>query len=350
MDTVKTPYIKYHGSVLLQDVTVLAIPETITVEGYTLHRKKEFHITLTNREKLAASIDPSRVAEIAKELEEEFKAYHAAHPVVEYELENTFYFVQSDSRKSVIAMAKVPALKGFFTRVRQKYGVNVPEQPTHVTLYTLLPDTVGIGLRSLQELHQLSTKIQLDLRVTPNILPRAKFGNPILRQKARLLTPQEICSEHMQNLIADIRYTLLKKPYGVGMAAPQVGESLAFSVIGIKPTPTRPNREKFDMIICNPEIIEIFGRRTSMWEGCISCGTGTDTLYAKVPRYKKIKLRWLDEHAQSHEEILEGLPAHVAQHEVDHLQGILFVDRVKDTTSYMMADEFKKRVAKPNKK
>lgn len=183
----------------------------------------------------------------------------------------------------------------------------------------------------------------------PKLLRRIKFGNPILRQKAAKLTKEEILSPDIQELIANMRHTVAYKPYGVGLAAQQVGVDAALSLIAIKSTPTRPNREVFEMVIINPKIVETFGRRISLWEGCISCGQGNDTLYAKVPRYKKVKLRWLDENAKEHEEILEGLPAHVAQHEVDHTNGVLFVDRVKDTTTYMMADEYKKRVVKTKK-
>ncbi|MBL8159264.1 peptide deformylase [Candidatus Saccharibacteria bacterium] len=178
------------------------------------------------------------------------------------------------------------------------------------------------------------------------ILPAARLGNPVLRKVARRLTPTEIRSHTIQTLIRDMRYTLVKERYGVGIAAPQVGRSVALSVIGIKPTPTRPDREPFDAVIINPEIIETYGRRKQSWEGCISCGTGDDTLYGLVPRYTKLKLRWLDEHAVPHEEVVDGFVAHVVQHETDHLNGVLFVDLVKDTTSYMMADEYRKRIAR----
>lgn len=79
-----------------------------------------------------------------------------------------------------------------------------------------------------------------------------------------------------------------------------------------------------------------------MWEGCISSGEGDSTLYAKVPRFKSIRLRWLDEYAEQHDEVLEGFVAHVAQHETDHLNGVLFVDQVTDTKTYMIAEEYKK--------
>ena len=177
------------------------------------------------------------------------------------------------------------------------------------------------------------------------ILKVTRFGNPTLRSICAPVTKEAILSDGVQTLISDIRYTLKERPYGVGMAAPQVGRNIALSVIGIKPTPTRPDLTPFNSVIINPSIVEPYGRRSRMWEGCISCGTGKDILYAQVPRYKKVKLAWTDEYAIDHEEIIEGFVAHVAQHEVDHLSGILFVDRVKDPSTYMMADEFNKRVS-----
>ena len=174
------------------------------------------------------------------------------------------------------------------------------------------------------------------------LLTATRFGNPILREEMRRLNPEEILSEETQNLIENMYYTLREKKYGVGIAAPQVGARIALSVVGIKPTPTRPNLEPFNTVLINPVVAETFGDAEEMWEGCISSGEGDNTLYAKVPRFKKIRLQWLDELAKSHDEILEGFVAHVAQHETDHLNGLLFVDRVEDTKSYMLADEYKK--------
>ncbi len=182
----------------------------------------------------------------------------------------------------------------------------------------------------------------------PKILKATRFGNPILRFKTKRLTLKQVRSKETKDLIKNMRYTLLKKEYGVGIAAPQVGFDIALSVIGIKPTPNRPNLEPFETVIINPEIIETYGNKQRLWEGCISCGMGNNTLFAQVPRYKKIKLRWLDERAVKREEILEGFVAHVAQHETDHLNGVLFVDLVKDPSTFMMADEYRKRIV--NKK
>ncbi len=172
-----------------------------------------------------------------------------------------------------------------------------------------------------------------------------RFGNPILRQVARRLSADEMVSARIQQLIADMRFTCEKEKAGVGLAAPQVGEGIALSVIAIKPTPNRPDRDRFDSVIINPTCVGI-GRRTGMWEGCISCGRRNDTLFGKAMRYRKIHATWYDEHGAFHDEVIAGFPAHVFQHETDHLNGILFVDKVNDSKTFMMADEYRKRIAK----
>jgi peptide deformylase len=163
-----------------------------------------------------------------------------------------------------------------------------------------------------------------------------QFGNPILRQVARRLDVDEIAAPETQKLIADMRdYLNSSKKYGVGLAAPQVGQDIALSVIEIK---------QASLAIINPEIVETYGRRAPMWEGCISFGTSRVNFpYAQTVRYKKIRLKYFDERGVLHAKDFEGLLAHVIQHEVDHLNGVLFVDRVKDTSTYMMKTEFVKR-------
>ena len=180
----------------------------------------------------------------------------------------------------------------------------------------------------------------------PEILDITRFGNPVLRESAKRLTPDEILSQQTQDLIKNMRHTLVEKKYGVGIAAPQVGESVALSVVGIKPTPNRPELEPFDTVLINPEIVETFGDPVDAWEACVSCGTDDDILFALVARFEKVRIQWLDEHAKSREEVIGGFAAHVMQHETDHLNGILFVDHVTDPTSFMMADEYRKRILK----
>jgi peptide deformylase len=158
------------------------------------------------------------------------------------------------------------------------------------------------------------------------------------------LTRTEIVSDKIRNLVANMRHTIEEESYGVGMSAPQVGESLAISIIAIKPTPNRPELKRFDKTLFNAEIIETYGRRVGMWEGCASVGSGDDILYAKVPRYKKVRVAYLDETGQRRIEVLDGFVAHVAQHEIDHLSGVMLVDRVRDKSTFMMGDEYKKRI------
>jgi peptide deformylase len=181
------------------------------------------------------------------------------------------------------------------------------------------------------------------------ILRRTQFGNPILRQKARQLSVHDILSGEIQDLIKNMRHTLLNRNYGIGIAAPQVGKSVALSVIELRSTRTRPNLPKskwISTIIINPEIIKTYGKAVEQWEGCLSF----DNAFAKVPRNKKICVRYLDEKAQQHEENLEGLLAHVFQHETDHLDGLLFVDKVKDTSTYMTEPEYLKMRKKEDNK
>lgn len=177
------------------------------------------------------------------------------------------------------------------------------------------------------------------------ILRRRQFGDPILRAKARQLSKPKILSTKTKTLIANMRYTLAKKKYGVGLAAPQVGQSLALAIIEIKPTRTRPKlpKEKWaSLVLINPKIVKTFGRRQPLYEGCISFAE----VFAKVPRYKKIRVSYLDEKAGSHQKNFEDILAHVIQHEIDHLDGKLFVDRVKDKTSFITQAEYIKRIVR----
>lgn len=174
------------------------------------------------------------------------------------------------------------------------------------------------------------------------VLTITEFGAQILRQKSRQLSLAEIKSQKIQGLIKDIKYTLTEQKLGVGLAAPQVGELLAISVIAVRPTKHRPEVEPLEVVIINPAIVKTFGNRRQVWEGCISAGKSG--LFAKTPRYKKVEVRYLDERGKKHQRIFEGLPAQIMQHEIDHLDGRLFMDHVTDTSTYMTTKEYKKMV------
>lgn len=129
----------------------------------------------------------------------------------------------------------------------------------------------------------------------------------------------------------------------MGLSAPQVGESIALAVIAIRPSETRPKAKPFDLVIINPEIIEYIGDKKALWEGCISSGSnGTAGMFAKVPRHPTVKVKYYDENGKLCNRTFRDLKAQVMQHEIDHLNGVLLVDRVKDTKSYMTHKEYKK--------
>ncbi|MBI2008907.1 peptide deformylase [Candidatus Saccharibacteria bacterium] len=179
------------------------------------------------------------------------------------------------------------------------------------------------------------------------VLRRKQFGNPILRQKTAELSEEQILSEPIQELIGSMRHTLENRKYGVGLAAPQVGHNICLSVIHIRPTKTRPNLPKAkwaDLVIINPKIIKTYGAKIPTWEGCISLAE----VFAKVSRYKKVELEYLDENAMRHKKIFNSLLAQVIQHEIDHLHSILFVDKVKDTSTFMSGSEYRKRIVSKN--
>lgn len=173
-----------------------------------------------------------------------------------------------------------------------------------------------------------------------------QFGNPLLHQKSKSLNDAQVTSKKIHTLIAEMRHLLISKKLGIGLAAPQVGRNLALAVVAIHPTPHRPKVKRFNLVLINPEITRTMGQRKLMWEGCISSGPGKAGLFAKVPRYEQLKVKYLDESATPHHKIFKDLPAQVIQHEVDHLNGVLFVDHVKDPKTFMTYSEYKKRVAK----
>lgn len=190
--------------------------------------------------------------------------------------------------------------------------------------------------------YEKSHSFDATIGLTMRSLPRIEFGNPILRRTARLLQATEISTPKVQALIKNMRHTLLTKKLGVGLAAPQVGEEVAVSVIAIRPTDHRPNVTPFDLVIINPVVTKTYGQKTPKWEGCLSAGSSG--LFAKVPRYTKVQCAYLDENGKPHQRIFEGLAAQVIQHEVDHLRGVLFMDHVTDTSTYMTMKEYKKRI------
>ena len=167
-----------------------------------------------------------------------------------------------------------------------------------------------------------------------------EFGNPILRQVAEQVKLSDIESEEIQKLIQDLIQTCDEHPFGVGIAAPQIGVSKAVFVIRTKPTKSRPELKTRTRVVINPEILEYVGEPIQLWDGCLS--EGKETMFAQTERYKKVRVKYLAEDAKLKEEVLDGFMAHVFQHETDHLSGLLFVDRITNSKSWMSHKEYVK--------
>jgi len=172
----------------------------------------------------------------------------------------------------------------------------------------------------------------------------AKLGEPILRKKAKKV--KNILNKDTQELIAKMLISV-KKSGGVGLAAPQVFQSLRLLIIASKPNERYPHavyREPFVMI--NPEVIKVGNKREKGWEGCLSI----PGVRGKVKRYKKVKVRYTNIKDELIVEKLEGFIARVFQHEFDHLNGLVFLDNIKNTKDIISEEIYLKKKIKPHTK
>lgn len=127
------------------------LPETVEVKGYKLLLKSEFHISLIKARFIAELIDPNRVAELEQEIVVAFEKFIATQPLTEFSPTGVFRFVQLDIRKTVVGMCDVPHLKDFFNQLCSTYSFELPDPPTHITMYTLQPER-GIRILSPSQL------------------------------------------------------------------------------------------------------------------------------------------------------------------------------------------------------
>jgi peptide deformylase len=176
-----------------------------------------------------------------------------------------------------------------------------------------------------------------------SILKIARMGHPVLRAKARPIHPSEIRTPKVQQLIDDM-FETMKEYQGVGLAAPQVHEGLRVFVAGFPPRLDRDDEQEDNddgeevplMALINPEI-EVASRDTvEDWEGCLSI----PDIRGRVSRARQIVVRAFDRTGRKMELQASGFTARVIQHETDHLDGILFFDRMKNLQSLTFLDEF----------
>ena len=162
-------------------------------------------------------------------------------------------------------------------------------------------------------------------------------GEPVLRRAAEPMAMKEITTREISRLIEDMRETLQDAP-GVGLAAPQVGVSLQLAIIEDRPEYSRDiateqlaERERVPVpfhVIINPKLTPIGKAQVEFYEGCLSLEGFT----AIVPRYRQVRVQCLDEQGRRRTIEASGWYARILQHEIDHLQGKLYIDRMRSRT------------------
>lgn len=152
--------------------------------------------------------------------------------------------------------------------------------------------------------------------------------HPALHQIAEEVPVEEIGSAKIEKVLKDMRAALLASPRGVAIAAPQIGVPLRIFLVH-DTTAEKTNEESRipDMVAINPKLVKTSKKKEEMEEGCLS----VPKLYGKTYRYKNATLRALDEHGEEYTRDAGGLLAHIFQHEIDHLDGILYVDHAHET-------------------
>jgi peptide deformylase len=166
----------------------------------------------------------------------------------------------------------------------------------------------------------------------------ATIGHPVLRQKARPLTQSELASKDTQRFIDDLIETMVDAN-GAGIAANQVYEPIRICTIWVKDNPRYPYKPNVPLtVLVNPEIEIVPGDTFVNYEGCLS----VPNLRGEVKRHAHIRVKAWDREGKAIEREVKGLTAGTYQHEVDHLDGTLFVDRVFDTKSLCTWEQFER--------
>lgn len=160
-----------------------------------------------------------------------------------------------------------------------------------------------------------------------------RMGNPVLLQQAKAITAFN--SPELFKLIEDMQDTMQAES-GAGLAAPQIGESVRLVIFGVDQNPRYPDAEAVPQtILINPTITALDETMEDGWEGCLSL----PGLRGVVPRYQRIRYSGFDAQGNSIEVEASGFHARVVQHECDHLEGILYPQRMKDLRQFAYNEE-----------
>jgi peptide deformylase len=173
-----------------------------------------------------------------------------------------------------------------------------------------------------------------------SVRPIASVGDPVLRERATDVALEELRSPRVQRLIDDMIETRAAAS-GAGLAANQVHATLRIAVIEVREgNPRYPYKPPIPLTVLVNPVVEPLGDETvEINEGCLS----VPDLRGGVDRFVAVRVRYLDRHGVERLEVRRGLAAGTFQHEVDHLDGVLFLDRVRDPTTFSTWEQFDRR-------
>ena len=163
----------------------------------------------------------------------------------------------------------------------------------------------------------------------------AQLGQPVLWEKAVEMPIDKIAAPIFQKFLADMHTTVLEAE-GIGLAAPQVFESLRVFIAGVLPPLEEEGPPQFETFI-NPRLTPLSEVQASAWEGCLSFAE----LSVLVPRWQKVRIDYFDARGEAKAMELDGFLARVVQHELDHLEGILTIDRAVSRRHIIKTSELK---------
>lgn len=170
------------------------------------------------------------------------------------------------------------------------------------------------------------------------VLDIVRIGEPVLRAVAEPVDESQLATPGFQRFLDDLIETM-RAANGAGLAAPQVGVSRRVFCVEVHDNPRYPYKPDLDLrVLVNPELRVLSGETLTSWEGCLSI----PDLRGALPRALEVEVSYLDRDGRRVTEEIRGLSAVTFQHEQDHLDGILFVDRVEDTRTLTTWDAFRR--------
>ncbi len=163
-------------------------------------------------------------------------------------------------------------------------------------------------------------------------------GDPVLRQRAREVSEEELASAGFRRFVKELVETM-RSAHGAGLAAPQVGRSLRVFAVEVADNPRYPYKPNIPLhVLLNPEVRPLSAETFEVVEGCLS----VPDLRGRLRRFAEVEVSWTTLDGERVSEVVRGVSAGTFQHEQDHLDGILFLDRVDDPRTFMTWEAFQR--------